>query len=204
MQVAQAFADTAANALKAYGSAQVLPFPASQIVGAMAAAVATAQGLAQIAVIKKQRQAAEAQGYAEGGFTKPGGKYEPAGIVHAGEWVASQKLLASPVARPMIEALDYAQRTNTVGSLRPDDVSRAITANNSLVRIAENDGSPALIVAAAMQMSRTVDNLTDRLNQPFITVNTVTGDKGIKQAQDEYSRLINNKSPKSRKNATNH
>ncbi len=58
MQVAQAFADTAANALKAYGSAQVLPFPASQIVGAMAAAVATAQGLAQIAVIKKQRQAA--------------------------------------------------------------------------------------------------------------------------------------------------
>lgn len=204
MQVAQAFADTAANALKAYGSAQVLPFPASQIVGAMAAAVATAQGLAQIAVIKKQRQAAEAQGYAEGGFTKPGGKYEPAGIVHAGEWVASQKLLASPVARPMIEALDYAQRTNTVGSLRPDDVSRAITANNSLVRIAENDGSPALIVAAAMQMSRTVDNLTDRLNQPFITVNTVTGDQGIKQAEDEYSRLINNKSPKSRKNAANH
>ena len=204
MQVAQAIADTAANALRAYGSAQGLPYPASQIVGALAAAVATAQGLAQIAVIKKQRQAAEAQGYAEGGFTKPGGKYEPAGIVHAGEWVASQKLLASPVARPMIEALDYAQRTNTVGSLRPDDVSRSITANNSLVRIAESQGGSALIVAAAARMSRTVDNLTDRLSQPFVTVNTVTGDKGIKQAQDEYSRLINNKSPKSRKNATNH
>ncbi|MDE6188261.1 MAG: phage tail tape measure protein, partial [Duncaniella sp.] len=152
----------------------------------------------------KQRQAAEAQGYAEGGFTKPGGKYEPPGIVHAGEWVASQKLLASPVARPMIEALDYAQRTNTVGSLRPDDVSRSITANNSLVRIAESQGGSALIVAAAARMSRTVDNLTDRLSQPFVTVNTVTGDKGIKQAQDEYSRLINNKSPKSRKNAANH
>lgn len=34
---------------------------------------------------------------------------EVAGVVHAGEWVASQRLLASPVARPLIEALDYAR-----------------------------------------------------------------------------------------------
>jgi hypothetical protein len=27
----------------------------------------------------------------------------------------------------------------------------------------------------------------------------VTGDKGIKQAQDEYQRLMNNKSPKSKR-----
>jgi len=42
--------------------------------------------------------------------------------------VASQQLLASLVARPLIEALDYAQRTNTIGSLRQSDVSRTITA----------------------------------------------------------------------------
>ena len=51
---------------------------------------------------------------------------EVAGVVHAGEWVASQKLVASPVARPLIEALDYAQRTNTIGSLRSADVCRRI------------------------------------------------------------------------------
>jgi hypothetical protein len=34
------------------------------------------------------------------------------------------------------------------------------------------------------------------LNEPFVTVNTVTGNMGIKQAPDEYQRLINNKSPK--------
>ena len=41
--------------------------------------------------------------------------------------------------------------------------------------------------------------LKDRLSEPFVTVNTVTGDTGIKQAQDEYAQLIRNKSPKSRR-----
>ena len=41
--------------------------------------------------------------------------------------------------------------------------------------------------------------MKDRLNEPFVTVNTVTGDSGIKQAQDEYNILIRNKTPKSRR-----
>lgn len=198
MQVIQAVAQTAQNALSAYGSAAAIPI-VGHIMAPIAAAMAIAAGAVQIATIKKQQQASQAQGYSEGGFTKPGGVNEPAGIVHAGEWVASQKLLANPVARPMIEALDYAQRTNTIGSLRPDDVSRSITANNSLVRIAEGDGSSALMVAAAVRMSQTVDNLTNRLDEPFVTINTVTGPHGINQAQNEYSRLMNNVTPKSRR-----
>lgn len=203
MQVIQAVAQTAQNAISAYGSAAAIPV-VGHILAPIAAGMAVAAGAIQIAAIKKQQQASEAQGYSQGGFTKPGAVDEPAGVVHAGEWVASQKLLANPVARPMIEALDYAQRTNTIGSLRPEDVSRSITANNSLVRIAETDGSSALMVAAAVKMSRTVDSLTNRLKEPFVTVNTVTGDQGIKRAQDEYTRLINNKSPKSRRNAANY
>jgi TP901 family phage tail tape measure protein len=198
MQVIQAVAQTAQNALSAYGSAAAIPV-VGYILAPIAAAMAVAAGAIQIASIKKQQQASEAQGYSQGGFTRPGAVDEPAGIVHAGEWVASQKLLANPVARPMIEALDYAQRTNTIGSLRPDDVSRSITANDSLVRMAEGDGSSALMVAAAVRMSQTVDTLTDRLNEPFVTVNTVVGDKGIKQAQDEYSRLMDNVTPKSKR-----
>lgn len=198
MQVIQAVAQTAQNALSAYGSAAAIPV-VGYILAPIAAAMAVAAGAIQIASIKKQQQASEAQGYSQGGFTRPGAVDDPAGIVHAGEWVASQKLLANPVARPMIEALDYAQRTNTIGSLRPDDVSRSITANDSLVRMAEGDGSSALMVAAAVRMSQTVDTLTDRLNEPFVTVNTVVGDKGIKQAQDEYSRLMDNVTPKSKR-----
>ena len=198
MQVIQAVAQTATNALNAYGSAAAVPV-VGYILAPIAAAMAVAAGGIQIAAIKKQQQASEAQGYSKGGFTKPGAVDEPAGIVHAGEWVASQKLLASPVARPMIEALDYAQRTNTIGSLRPDDVSRSIRANDSLARIAEGDGSAALIVAALAQSAQAVDALTSRLNEPFFTINTVTGDHGIKQAQDEYQSLIDNITPKSKK-----
>jgi len=198
MQVIQAVAQTAQNALSAYGSAAAIPV-VGYILAPIAAAMAVAAGAIQIAAIKKQQQASEAQGYAEGGFTKPGAVNEPAGIVHAGEWVASQRLLASPVARPMIEALDYAQRTNTIGSLRADDVSRSITAGQSLVRISETDNGALVMAAVASQMSSAVADLTDRLKEPFVTVNTVAGDKGIKQAQDDYTRLMNNVTPKSKR-----
>lgn len=198
MQVIQAVAQTAQNALSAYGSAAAIPV-VGYILAPIAAAMAVAAGAIQIAAIKKQQQASEAQGYSKGGFTKPGAVDEPAGIVHAGEWVASQKLLANPVARPMIEALDRAQRTNTIGSLKPEDVSRSIRANDSLARIAEDDNQGALMVAAFAQNSQAVGALVERLNEPFVTVNTVTGDHGIKQAQDEYSRLMDNVTPKSKR-----
>ncbi len=42
-------------------------------------------------------------------------------------------------------------------------------------------------------MRETIARLNERLDEPFVTVNIVTGDKGIKQAQDEYQRLMNNK-----------
>lgn len=41
--------------------------------------------------------------------------------------------------------------------------------------------------------------LRQRLDEPFVTVNSVTGNIGVKQAQDEYDKLIRNKTPKSRR-----
>lgn len=199
MKVLMGIAQTAQNALMAYAAGLSFPFPANTVMPAVLAGIAVAQGAVQVALLKKQQQAAAAQGYSQGGFTKPGAVDEPAGIVHAGEWVASQKLLASPVARPMIEALDYAQRTNTIGSLRDEDVSRSIRANDSLVRIAEDTGSSELIAAVIARSSQSVDALVARLNEPFVTVNTVTGDHGIKQAQDDYARMMNNVTPKSKR-----
>ena len=209
MQVIQAVAQTAQNALSAYGSAAAIPI-VGYIMAPIAAAMAVAAGAIQIAAIKKQQQSSEAKGYAQGGFTPKGKIDEEVGVVHAGEWVASQKLLASPVARPLINALDYAQRTNTIGSLRANDVSRAISPNAvSTQRVqpivvqapTDNVASAALAQNAAVlsKYEKTMSQLSKRLNEPFVTVNTVTGDKGIKQAQDEYDRLMRNKSPKSRR-----
>ena len=204
MQVIQAVAQTATNALNAYGSAAAVPV-VGYILAPIAAAMAVAAGAMQIATIKKQQQASEAQGYAEGGFTPPGGKYEEAGVVHKGEWVASQRLVNNPRTRPLLEALDYAQRTNTIGSITAADVSRTITAPAVLASAQSN---PPTIVNNTYQSAPAPDNseltstireLKDRLNEPFVTVNTVSGDHGIQRAQDEYDKLMKNKSPKSKK-----
>lgn len=210
MQVIQAVAQTAQNAISAYGSAAAIPV-VGYIMAPIAAAMAIAAGMIQIAAIKKQQQASEAQGYAQGGFTPQGRVNEEVGVVHAGEWVASQKLLASPVARPLINALDYAQRTNTIGSLRADDVSRTIVGTGAVASPSpqpviiqaptDNVASAALAQSAAVlsKYEETMNRLSQRLNEPFVTVNTVTGDTGIKQAQDEYDTLMRNKSPKSKR-----
>ncbi|MDE7080861.1 MAG: phage tail tape measure protein, partial [Muribaculaceae bacterium] len=194
MQVIQAVAQTATSALNAYSSAAAVPV-VGYILAPIAAAMATASGLMQVAAIRKQQQASEAQGYAEGGFTRPGSKYEPAGVVHAGEWVASQALVNNPATRPILEALDYAQRTNTVGRLAAADVSRSLTAPMVIAHAAQ---APAASVASDSRLSEVVDRLARRLDEPFVTVNTVQGDTGIRQAQLRYQRLISNKSPKSR------
>lgn len=195
MQVIQALAQTATNALNAYGSAAAIPV-VGHILAPIAAAMAVAQGAVQVALIKKQQQAAAAQGYSKGGFTKPGAVDEPAGIVHAGEWVASQKLLANPVARPMIEALDYAQRTNTIGSIKNEDVSRSIRATDSMMRIAESNDSSALMIAAIAHNAETMSSLNERLKYPIDAAVSISGDHGIAQAEDKYKMYLKNKSPK--------
>lgn len=209
MQVIQAVAQTAQNAISAYGSAAAIPL-VGYILAPVAAAMAVAAGAIQIAAIKKQQQASESQGYAKGGFTPKGSKFQEVGVVHAGEWVASQEMLANPVARPIINALDYAQRTNTIGSLRADDVSRTIAPASYITPkqqpIVVQQHSDGLATAAIVQNTKAIQGYTDtmkqlekRLSEPFVTVNTVTGDTGIKQAQDEYSILMRNKTPKSRR-----
>lgn len=211
MQVIQAVAQTAQNAISAYGSAAAIPL-VGYILAPIAAGMAVAAGMIQIAAIKKQQQASLAQGYSQGGFTPDGSPDEPVGIVHAGEWVASQKLVRSPKTRPLIEALDYAQRTNTVGSLKAADVSRSITAPMVL---AQHGQTPQVVItqtenpdvvsalkslsALHSPLSTSIARLNERLNEPFVTVNTITGDYGIEKAQDDYNRLIKNKSPKSKK-----
>ena len=187
MQVASAVAQTAISALNAFSSAAAIPV-VGIIMAPIAAAMAIAAGAIQIATLKKQRDAALAQGYATGGYTRPGGKYEPAGIVHAGEWVASQELLANPTAAATIAALDEAQRTNTIGSLQKPSFS-----NNSPIVQQQSANRSATISQSSSSESAVLEKLNKRLDEPFVTVNTVTGDRGILRAQKKYDQLMKNK-----------
>ena len=204
MQVIQAVAQTATNALNAYGSAAAVPV-VGYILAPIAAAMAVAAGAIQIAAIKKQQQASEAQGYSEGGFTPPGRKDEAVGVVHAGEWVASQKLVNNPRTRPFLEALDYAQRTNTIGSITNADVSRRVAAPMMLANapqvapVVVQSASPTVVVEQNSEYAATMQQLADRLNEPMGAIVTVAGDYGIERAKSEYELLMRNKSPKSKK-----
>lgn len=90
--------DTAKALSGAVRAAQSVDYPANLI--AMASSIATILG--NIATAKSY-----IEGFAEGGQTGAGGKYEPAGIVHKGEYVVPQSVNYSPAAQPHIAALEH-------------------------------------------------------------------------------------------------
>jgi hypothetical protein len=49
-----------------------------------------------------------------GGFTGPGGKYQPAGIVHAGEYVVPQEGTKNKKIKPLIDAFETHRRAGTL------------------------------------------------------------------------------------------
>lgn len=85
--VAQAMLNIPAAYSKAYDAVVGTPYIGPYIAPAVGAAAAALQ-VAQAASIK-------GVGYADGGFTGHGGKYEPAGIVHRGEGVLTQEEIAA-------------------------------------------------------------------------------------------------------------
>lgn len=85
----QAFSVTSAtiNALLAYNQVLASPWTFDPISKQLAASITLGMGMANVGLIAGQTIA----GFAGGGYTGHGGKYEPAGIVHKGEGVLTQE-----------------------------------------------------------------------------------------------------------------
>lgn len=131
IQIAQAIAQTAVAALNAYASAAAIPV-VGHVLAPIAAGIATAAGMIQVATIKKQAQAQEA-GYYEGGFTGGNRYRREAGVVHEGEFVANHNAVNNPQLLPALRLIDVAQRHNTVGRLTASDVTRAMGVGGATV-----------------------------------------------------------------------
>ena len=132
IEIAQAIASTALAALNAYASTAKIPVVGPAL-APIAAGIAVAAGMLQVATIKKQHEAQSA-GYYEGGFTGGNSYRKEAGVVHEGEFVANHQAVQNPAILPFLNFLDQAQRNNTVGSLTAEDVSRSIgTGGNSQI-----------------------------------------------------------------------
>lgn len=89
--------DTASALASGIAASQDIPYPGNLV--AMATTIATI-----LANIASARQYID--GFAEGGYTGDGGKYEAAGIVHKGEYVVPQSVNYAPAAQPHIHALE--------------------------------------------------------------------------------------------------
>ena len=170
IQMAQAVAQTAISAVNAYSSAAAIPVTGF-ILAPIAAAAAIAAGMLQIATIKKQQQAQEA-GYYEGGFT--GGRHyrKEAGVVHEGEFVANHQAVQNPAILPFLNFLDQAQRNNSVGSLKAEDVSNVMGSPASQVLtpiINVNTPGNEGLGEALSHNSETLNRLADRLEEGIET-----------------------------------
>ena len=200
VQLAQAVAQTAMNAIMAYGSVVRIPIM-GPIMAPIAAAAAIAAGAIQIAAIKKQHQA-EAEGYYLGGFT--GGKQyrRQAGIVHEGEFVANHQAVNNPNLMPVLRLIDHAQRTNTVARLTADDVSRVITAPQTTATqvgqaittaatAANNTPSLQVIDTATPAQTEAINLLNQQLQKGIKAYVVMSGPDGLDQQYTHYKKLTN-------------
>ena len=121
MAIAQVIIHTqeANAAMTAWGATYAIPTAGASIAFATAMNIKNriAEGISIAAIIAATAAGLVGigKGKAHGGYTRPGGKYEPAGIVHAGEWVATQEMVKSPITGPVISALER-QRMSFAGS----------------------------------------------------------------------------------------
>lgn len=197
IQIAQALAETAMSAIRAYAAGWEAGFPAGPILAPLFAGMAVAAGMLQVATIRKQAQAQQ-MGYYSGGFTARGDYRKEVGVVHAGEFVADHRAVNNANILPVLRLIDNAQKNNTIGSLTAADISRTISGSpvttSSPVAGATNNVNNEPLLNMLNYTYNVIEKLETRLNEPFITVNTVDGDHGIKQAMDKYERTIKIKS----------
>lgn len=190
IQIAQALAQTATNALNAYGSAAAIP-TVGYIIAPIAAAMAAAAGMIQVAAIKKQAAAQEA-GYYEGGFT-PGKRYrKEAGVVHEGEFVANHQAVNNPNVLPLLEFIDRAQRNNTVGSLTQEDINRHLGSGSSVVAPVVNVSTDNTDMReSADSLTEAATDLKEQLAKPIPCYVVLDGPEGLVAQLKHLEKLKN-------------
>lgn len=193
IEIAQAVASTAMSAINAYSSAAAIP-TVGYIIAPIAAGLATAAGMLQIATIKKQHQA-EAAGYYEGGFTGPGHWKKEAGVVHAGEFVANHNAVNNPQLLPALQLIDAAQRNNTVASLTAQDVSRAMGTGSAAVvaPVVNVNAGNEQVVESLDNVNSTIEKLNEQLDLGIKSYVVITGPDGLDHRWNEYQKMKSNK-----------
>lgn len=193
IEIAQAIASTAMSAINAYASAAAIP-TIGWTLAPIAAGMATAAGMIQLAAIKKQHQA-EAAGYYEGGYTGGNRYRKEAGVVHEGEFVANHNAVNNSSIRPALDLIDRAQRTNTVGSLTADDITRSLGQGGSTVvaPVVNVNNDNTEVRQSLDGVNAAVSRLTQTLDDGIEVEVPISGRRGLHRRLQDYQRILNNK-----------
>lgn len=193
IEIAQAIASTAMSAINAYSSAAAIP-TIGWTLAPIAAGMATAAGMIQLAAIKKQHQA-EAAGYYEGGYTGGNRYRKEAGVVHEGEFVANHNAVNNSSIRPALDLIDRAQRSNTVGSLTAEDITRSLGQGSStVVAPVVNVSNDNTEVRQSLDgVNAAVSRLTQTLDDGIEVEVPISGRRGLHRRLQDYQRILNNK-----------
>lgn len=105
------------------------------------------------------------EGYAEGGWTGPGNKYDVAGVVHADEYVAPKKVVHMPQAQPHLRALE---------NMRKGYYDGGYVTNRSIA-----DTNNSLITANALK----------NMPRPVVDVTQITREQNKVEVKQKISTL---------------
>lgn len=193
IEIAQAIASTALSAINAYASAAAIP-TIGWTLAPIAAGMATAAGMIQLAAIKKQHQA-EAAGYYEGGYTGGNRYRKEAGVVHEGEFVANHNAVNNSSIRPALDLIDRAQRSNTVGSLTAADITRSLGQGGSTVvaPVVNVNNDNTEVRQSLDGVNAAVSRLTQTLDDGIEVEVPISGRRGLHRRLQDYQRILNNK-----------
>lgn len=192
IEIAQAIASTAMSAINAYASAAAIP-TIGWTLAPVAAGMATAAGMIQLAAIKKQHQA-EAAGYYEGGYTGGNRYRKEAGVVHEGEFVANHNAVNNSSIRPALDLIDRAQRSNTVGSLTAEDITRSLGQGSSTVvaPVVNVNNDNTEVRQSLDGVNAAVSRLTQTLDDGIEVEVPISGRRGLHRRLQDYQRILNN------------
>jgi len=213
LTVANVIASTAVSAMNAYESASEVPF-VGYILGPIAAAAAVTYGASQIAVARRQQQAAKA-GYRIGGFTDPDPDDDKeVGPVHANEFVTRAEGVRNPAVRQFLDVFDVAQKNGTIhlinttqilektklsgGARRSGGYTSDVTetagrfSGHGQPENTQADDITKLLEKNAVML----DRLYLRLNEPLKAESVISGSSGSYEQTKKYERMIKNASRK--------
>lgn len=197
INIAKAVAAGALAAVQAYAAAEGNPVLGSIFAGMIAATTA-----AEIATIIAQRNAIKnssvsssgsgsgiqsgtrtvSEGFAEGGYTGDGGKYEPAGIVHRGEWVAPRWMVSeNPVTFANLERYRRSGSGGRSGNASRGFADGGYATATSTGSVSEAAGAPVVLSKESAQM------IADMIAARGITI--VQLDKALSDKHAQESRF---------------